>query len=115
MKRVVKLSGGIAALVVAAGMFFSPATAATAADDPSIQSTPVRLYELGQVKWSRNTWGIFYDVNIYADRLTAGNWSGYAQDNTGRRLYFCDGYDLRPMNNYIKTMFISRTKASWCR
>lgn len=113
MKRAVKLSSGIAALVVAAGMFSSPATAATTTDDPSIQSTPVRLYDSGRVVWEKNTWGIFYNVNRYTDRLKAGNWSGYAQDNNGRKIYFCDGHDLF-MNNYVVTMFISRTRASWC-
>ncbi|SEK41058.1 hypothetical protein [Nonomuraea pusilla] len=113
MKRALKLSSGIAALIMAAGTFLSPAAAASTASDLSTASTPVRLWDSGSIIWSRNYYGIFYNVNLYTDQLTAGNWSGYAQDNTGRKIYFCDGQKLF-MNNYVVTMFISRTRASWC-
>ncbi|MER7501983.1 hypothetical protein AB0L05_01905 [Nonomuraea pusilla] len=113
MKRALKLSSGIAALIMAAGMLFSPAAGASTASDLSTLSTPVRLWDSGRIVWEKNAWGIYYNVNRYTDQLTAGNWSGYAQDNNGRRIYFCDGQKLF-MNNYVVTMFISRTRASWC-
>jgi hypothetical protein len=108
-----KLSGALATLAMAAGLFSIPVAAS--ADTQVVFSSPVTLRFEDGTALQRNTAGT---TNFVPPKrgttLTSGSWTGYVQFSDGSKTYFCEAQTRDVSSKPAATLFISRLKASWC-